>query len=88
MSLAISHRYLARVLTLTSLALLAGCGGGGRGAGDAGGAATGDDLGSSAAGSARSNDSVQGGRPINDTLPGRDSRPRQPAGISDSTRRP
>lgn len=41
---------------------------------DRGGAASGDDLGSGAAGSAVSNDAVQGGRPVNDTLPGRDSR--------------
>ena len=86
MSVPILSGYLARALTVTSLALLAaGCRGR---TGDSGGAATSDDLGSSAAGSARSNDSVQAGRPITDTLPGRDSRPVQPAGFSDSTRRP
>ena len=50
--------------------------------GDSGGAATGDDLGSREAGSALSNDSAQRDRPVNDTLPGRDSRVRQPAGQS------
>ena len=44
---------------------------------DRGGAASGDDLGSGAAGSAVSNDTVQSGRPVNDTLPGRDSRVRE-----------
>lgn len=39
-----------------------------------GGAASGDDLGSGTTGSAASNDAVQRGRPLNDTLPGRDSR--------------
>lgn len=72
---------------LLALLLLGACAGKKAGDVDAGGAATGDDLGSSAAGSAVSNDSVQRGRPVNDTLPGRDSRLRQPAGISDTTAR-
>jgi len=54
--------------------------------GDSGGAAIGDDLGSGAAGSAASNDSVQRGRPVNDTLPGHDSRVSQPAGQSGAAR--
>ena len=84
---------LPRLTRATSVAALlvpllcGGCGGGRRGD-DHGGAATSDGLGTSAAGSAASNDSVQRGRPVNDTLPGRDSQVRQPAGIADTTRRP
>jgi hypothetical protein len=54
--------------------------------GDRGGAATSDDMDRSPAGAdaggARSNSASQRGRPANDTLPGRDSRPRQTAGHS------
>lgn len=71
----------AWTLTVT-VALLAVLAGGCRqsGPGDRGGAATSDDRASAGPGSARSNSAVQNGRPVNDTLPGRDSRPRQTAG--------
>ncbi len=55
---------------------------------DRGGAASGDDLESSSAGSAASNEAVQRGKEVNDTLPGRDSRVQDGTDTSQGQQRP